>query len=88
MSAYSLSYTRDTSEKTGGVFHTLGEKVRGSLTRNPKPIDHLGGSNPDERIPARVDQVRFNSPQYNPDRDINTWPKSGTTHEDMEIYIG
>jgi hypothetical protein len=88
MSAYSSSYTHDTSQETGGVFHALGEKVRGCLTRNSKPIDHLGGLNPDQRIPARVDNVRFNAPLYDPDRDINTWPKSGTTHKDMEICIG
>jgi len=88
MSAYSLSYTHDTSQEIGSVFHTLRKKVRGCLTRNPKPIDHLGGLNPDEHIPLRVDYVRFNSPQYSEDRDINTWPKSGTTHEDMEICIG
>ena len=86
--AYSLSYTHDTSEETGGVFHTLGKKVRGYFTRNLKPIDHVGGLNPDEHIPARVDYMRFNSPRYHEDRDINTWPKSGTTHEDMEISIG
>ena len=83
-----ISAPHDTSQETGGVFQALGEKVRGYLTRDPKPIDHLGGLNPDKRIPTRVDNVRFNAPLYDADRDINTWPKSGTTHADMEISIG
>jgi hypothetical protein len=86
--AYLLSYTHQISSETGGVFHSLGRKVRSRFTRSLKPTDHLGGLNPDELLLVRVDYVKFNSPQFDEDRDTNIWPKSGSTHEDMEISIG
>jgi hypothetical protein len=86
--AYPLSYTRDTSKKEGGIFHALGKKVRERFSRTPKPVDHLGGLSPEERLPSRVDRVCFNHPLYNEDKDLEILPKTGSTHEYMEVHIG
>lgn len=86
--AYPLPYTRDASPKAEGAFRTLGKKVRERFSRAFKPIDHLGGLNPEERLLVRVDNVRFNRPLYDEDKDLEIWPKTGSSHEDMEICIG
>lgn len=75
--AYSLSYTQEFSEKATGVFHTLGEKVRSRFSRTLKPTDHLGGLNPEERLPL-IDNI---------ERDLENWPKKGTTFEDLDICV-
>lgn len=83
-----ISHLHETSQEVGRAFHTLGIKVRERFSRSPKPIDHLGGQNPEERLPWRVDHVRFNSPLYDENQEINIWPREGTTHEDMDVFIG
>jgi hypothetical protein len=75
--AYSLSYTREFPEKTTKVFHSLGDRVRSRFSRNTKPIDHLGGLNPEKRLLV-IDNI---------DRELEKWPKLGTTFEDMDVVV-
>lgn len=75
--AYSLSYTREFSEKATKVFHSLGDRVRSRFSRKSKPIDHLGGLNPEKRLPFIGDL----------DRDLEKWPKVGNTFENMDIRV-
>ena len=75
--AYSLSYTREFSEKTTQVFHSLGDRVRSRFSRNSKPIDHLGGLDPEKRLLV-IDNI---------DREMEKWPKIGTTFEDMDVVV-
>lgn len=75
--AYSLSYTREFSERTTKVFHSLGDRVRGRFSRHSKPIDHLGGLNPEKRL-LIIDNI---------DRELEKWPKLGATFEDMDVVV-
>jgi hypothetical protein len=75
--AYSLSYTRGFSEKATKVFHSLGDRVRSRFSRNSKPIDHLGGLDPEKRL-LLIDDI---------DRDLERWPKLGTTFENMDVGV-
>jgi hypothetical protein len=86
--AYLLSYTYETSQKKVGVFHALKERIRAQFSREKKPIDHLGGTCFEDRLLVRVDYVKFNHPFINDNRDLEIWPKKGTSHENMEICIG
>ncbi|MCE3230529.1 MAG: hypothetical protein K0R76_1382 [Alphaproteobacteria bacterium] len=86
--AYPSSYTRDAPHKEGGIFHALGKKIRQRFSRFPKPIDHLGGINPEACLPPSVQHMRFNHPCIDENKDLEPWPKAGTSHEDMEICIG
>src|SRR5271166_1349570 len=49
-------------------------KVKGRFGRFSKPLDHLGGINPEERI--NVMQI------------VEELPRAGNTLEDMDIFIG
>ncbi len=49
-------------------------KVKGRFGRSSKPLDHLGGINPEERI--NVMQI------------VEELPETGSTLEDMDIFIG
>ncbi len=75
--AYSLAYTRGFSEKATKVFHSLGDRVRSRFSRNSKPIDHLGGLDPEKRL-LLSDDI---------DRALERSPKLGTTFEDMDISV-
>lgn len=75
--AYSLSYTREFSEKTTKVFYSLGDRARSRFSRNSKPIDHLGGLDPEKRLLV-IDNI---------DRELEKWPKLGTTFENMDVVV-
>lgn len=81
--AYPLSYSRNTSQQTGEIFHALGRKVRERFSRDPKPLDHLGGATPEDHAhlkdPLLLQDI---------DQDLEIWPKDGTTLEDMKISVG
>lgn len=81
--AYPLSYTRDTSKKVGGVFHTLGKKVRERFSRFSKPLDHLGGVSPEEHVVSKP-----HLPVIDENQDLEDPPKPGTSLEDMVIHVG
>ena len=75
--AYSLSYTRQLSQKVATIFHSLGDRVRCRFSRVSKPIDHLGGLNPEARL-LLIDSS---------DRDLENWPKTGSTFENMDTRV-
>lgn len=87
--AHLLTKTRNTPEEDGvGGVHRSGKRIKSRFSRQDKPTDHLGGLDTEQRIPIRVDLVKFNTPLCNQDRDINIWPRAGSSHEDMEVSIG
>ncbi len=75
--AYSSSYKREFSEKATEVFRGLGDRVRGYFSRNSKPIDHLGGLDPEKRL-FLIDDI---------ERDLERSPKPGNTFENMDVGI-
>lgn len=75
--AYSSSHKRDLSQKVAAVFHSLGNKVRARFSRDVKPIDHLGGVDPEKRL-LLVNDI---------DRGLERWPKVGSTFEDMDVCV-
>jgi len=70
------------SKNVHRVFQSLGLKARERFSRDYKPIDHLGGASPENRLPLHgfMTTNDFN-------RDLELWPKSGNTFEDMDILI-
>ncbi|MBX9804880.1 MAG: hypothetical protein K2Y18_03900 [Alphaproteobacteria bacterium] len=82
--AHQLSYTsRDASQEDTGVLRTLKKKVRERFSRVSKPVGHLGGASPENHkaLKDHLDPLDW-------ERDLEYWPKKGSTHEDMEIQIG
>ena len=75
--AYLLSYTRQLSQKVANVFHSLDDRVRSCFSRASKPIDHLGGLDPEKRL-LLVDNI---------DRDLERSPQTGSTFENMDICV-
>lgn len=75
--AYSSSYKHELSQKVATVFRSLGPKVRARFSRDFKPIDHLGGLAPEERL----------LPVKDMERDLGQWPKTGSTFEDMDVCV-
>lgn len=86
--AYAASCPSEPAQKKRGILRRLKERVRARFARDKKPVGHLGGANPESRILPQVDHVKFNRPVFNDRRDLDVWPKEGTSHEDMEIGIG
>ena len=82
--AHQLSYTsRDASQEDKSVLRTLKKKVRERFSRASKPVCHLGGASPENHkaLKDHLDPLDY-------ERDLEHWPKAGSTHEDMEIQIG
>ncbi len=75
--AYSSSYKRELSQKAAAVFQSLGNKVRACFSRDFKPIDHLGGLDPEKRLLLIDDR----------DRGVERWPKTGSTFENMDVCV-
>jgi hypothetical protein len=70
------------SQKVSMVFQGFGLFVRARFSRYDKPIDHMGGASPEQRIPFYEHQTINDI-----NRDMEIWPKVGTTFEDMDIFI-
>lgn len=77
--AYSLFPTQETSSRVCGVFRSLKQRVRARFSRSPKPMDHLGGMNPEDSCLIS---------DRKPENDLEYWPKLGSSIEEMEIRIG
>jgi hypothetical protein len=75
--AYSSSYKRELSQKAAAVFQSIGNKVRARFSRDFKPIDHLGGLDPEKRLLLIDDK----------DRELERWPKTGSTFENMDVCV-
>ena len=81
--AHQLYYTsRDVSQEGNGVLRTLKKKVRERFSRTSKPVDHLGGASPENHkvLKDHLDPLDY-------ERDLEYWPKKGTTFEDTEVRI-
>lgn len=69
-------------KKVSWVVQSLGLYVRGRFSRDFKPIDHLGGANPEERLPLYEFRTINDM-----NRDLEIWPKVGSTFENMDILV-
>lgn len=70
------------THKITGVFRSLGYRIRERFARDFKPVDHLGGVSP---IETRYLNCYMNDNEIN--RDLEDWPKSGSTFEDMDVMV-
>jgi hypothetical protein len=70
------------SQKVSMVFQNIGLFVRERFSRYSKPVDHMGGTSPEGRV-LQYELLSVNDIN----RDMEIWPKVGTTFEDMDIIV-
>lgn len=75
--AYPLCPNHEGASSFKKVFRGLGIKMKQRFTRVAKPIDHLGGISPEDRLLCVDDQPI-----------LEKFPKSGSCVEDVDILVG
>lgn len=82
--AHLLHPNHEASSGVCRVFRSLERRVRARFSRTSKPMDHLGGINPEDHGPPHFNLLPADR---KPERDLEHWPKIGTTLEEIEVRI-
>jgi hypothetical protein len=68
--------------KITGIFRSLGYRIKERFARDYKPVDHLGGVSPIE-----TKYLNSFTKENEINHDLEGWPKSGSTFENMDIIV-